>query len=310
MTPSKPLRIMFPVVVSVVTFVVLVLILRQAGLFSKSNAVASASLAGAFLTAMVALVGTLIKQGSDERAETRLQLEAGISALELFADPQGDPSLAIQRTGALIILSSLGHHRLTLSLGAALLPSGELEPAPAARLIGGALETGDESIRRYAVNLFVGQAPQFLTPTGYEAPEPILDGCKDYSSYVRTWSAIGMVRLLTSRDLASWKLDHRFSLNAAIVALVLLWKYESKWRRTRRRDLAGIVKAVLALVPELNTKLAHHRTTVDLAKVRKKTLSAVATGSLAIAAVDALAALGNGEATGMAKLFGSLSSPT
>jgi hypothetical protein len=302
MNRSRLSSVLVPVGISVLTFVALLAAVRYAGLFTKSNGVATASVAGAFVTAMVTLVGILTKQGVDERAETRLHLEAGISAVELFAGPEGQPSLAIQRAGALIILSSLGHHKLTLALGTFMLPSGELDPATAARVLGEALETGDDSIRRYAINLFVSRAPCLLTASGYEVPEPILDGCRGYPPYIRLWSAIGMVRLLTSREVDSWRNGHRFSLNAAIVSLALLWQNE--WDRPGRRNLAAIVRATLELVPDLSGKLGHHKRIIDVAKVRRATAGAEASGPLVTAAVEALKLLGVGGATGMAEVFG------
>jgi hypothetical protein len=303
MNLPKPLKPLIPVAVSLLTFAVVLWVLGWAGLLSGSSSVATVSLTGAFVTTLVTLVGIFVKQAADERAETRLKLEAGISAIQLFAGPDGKPSLPTQRAGALLMLSSLGHHHLTLALGAVLLPSKELDAASAARIIGSAMEGGDESIRRYAVNLFVGQAPKLVTPTGFEAPEPILNGCEGYSSYVRLWAAVGIVRLLTSRELGTWREKYPYPLNAAVSALALLWQNEPDGA-PGKRNLAAILHAALVeLVPGSDATLGHPRKDISLAAARTDTEDMAASGKLACAAVSALHSLAEGEVTSMSEVF-------
>jgi hypothetical protein len=221
------------------------------------------ALIGGFIASVVSLLGVTLKYSIDRRteerlaleaernaiawseAEARLKLEASIRALELFG-PENNQ--AIQRSGALFALQSLGQHTLALSLTSELLRGRQIDAGAAAHVVDAALRGDDIESQYRAIEAFVANADMFLTPQGYEIPSSLIGGDVQHSVYVREWAHTGVLRMLLARSLVDWKMRCLPAALGLVGALVRLWQIETE--ASIKADLAAELNAVLAALPE------------------------------------------------------------
>jgi hypothetical protein len=242
------------------------------------------ALIGAFLVSVVSILGIVIKHTVDRRtedrlqaeaqrtavlqreAENRLKLEAAIGAIQLLATQSGSPSLPIQRAGALIALSSLGQHTLTLALMSELLRQGDLEPSTAAVVLDHAFMSGDGDVQTDAMARLTDSAAQLVTPTGFELPAAVLLRAQELPVHIRRWIPVVVARVLLARSLRDW--------NSALLApsaytlvgtLCLIWEAES--HPASKRDAAAILGKVLSSFPSDGT-ITHPAKTIELTSIR------------------------------------------
>ena len=251
-----------------------------------SSKVVSAVLAliGAFLGSVVSILGIVVKHAVDRRteerlqseaqrtavlqrdAENRLKLEAAIAAIQLLATQSGAPSLAIQRAGALITLSSLGQHTLTLALMGELLQRNELEPSTAAVVLEHAFRSRDVDVQTDAMARLDDSAAQLLTPNGFDLPPSILLRAQDMPMHVRRWVPVVVGRVLLARPLRDWK-SPRFSPSAYTLLGTLCVFWEAESHPTSKRDAAAILGTVLSGFQGDGT-ITHPAKVIELSSVR------------------------------------------
>lgn len=221
------------------------------------------ALIGGFIASVVSLLGVTLKYSIDRRAEerlaldaernaiarseaeARLTLEASIRTLELFGSHHNQ---AIQRSGALFALQSLGQHSLALSLTSELLRGRQIDAGAAAHVVDAALRGDDVDSQYRAIEAFVSNAAMFLTPEGYEIPSSLIGGDVKHSVYVREWAHTGLLRMLLARSLADWRATCVPAALGLVGALVRLWQIETE--RSIKADLAAELNAVLEALPE------------------------------------------------------------
>jgi hypothetical protein len=265
------------------------LVLWRGGYLSLSstagsgNVVAAAlTLIGALLAASISLVGILFKESYDRRsedrartesdradaagreAEKRLQLEAAIKAIQLFAKPDGSESLPIQRAGALFMLSSLSHHELALALASELLRDKGVGPNVVATVVDDALRSKDKRAEEQAITFLYASAGQMLTEPGFDFPSVLLNGSDGLPRYVREWSAIALATLILARPLLIWR-EQLFDAYGALAGLALMWLNEEDVEL--KQDLSAMLNAVLRAFPDLEN-LRHPARFIDITLIR------------------------------------------
>jgi hypothetical protein len=242
------------------------------------------ALVGAFLAAVVSIIGLVVKHAIDIRteerlateaqrsailqreAENRLSLEAAISAVQLLATQSGSPSLPIQRAGALITLSSLGQHTLTLALASELLQRNELEPSTAAVVLEHALRSGKTDVQADAMARLGDAAAQMATPNGFELPMAIVVPSTEMPLHIRRWVPLIVARVLLARPLKEW-LSPQFapSANTLLGTLCVIWETES--HTSSKRDAAAILAEVLSGFPADGT-IIHPAKAFEISTIR------------------------------------------
>jgi hypothetical protein len=282
-------RVALLIVVVIGLMFVAGLILWRGGYLSFRGTPASASvvaaaltLIGALLAASISLVGILFKESYDRRsedrartesdradaagreAEKRLQLEAAIKAIQLFAKPDGSESLPIQRAGALFMLSSLAHHQLALALARELIRDRAVDPSVVAAIVDNALGVKDARVQQSAVALLCASASTMLTDTGFEFPSLLMNGGKGLSPYVREWSAFAFALVILARPLPKWR-DLVYEIYGAIAGLALMWLNEIDMEL--KQDLSAILNVVLRAFPDLEN-LRHPLRFIDITEIR------------------------------------------
>ena len=145
---------------------------------------AALGLVGAVLSAVVALVGTIIKYSIDDRnarqadidasrnytlalqAEQRNRIEAAIRAVDLLSENNQDATKT-QMGGALLALVSLGEMDLAISLLSQLWPTGKATPAVAGSMLVAALKSNSEQTQ-VATSIVLYQNASRIAQTGYD----------------------------------------------------------------------------------------------------------------------------------------------
>lgn len=224
--------------------------------------VAALSLFATAMTALVSLVGLLLKHSIDvqseaarvaeiakadaiaREAEDRLKLDCAIRAVQLFANTAGAPSLPIQQSGALFTLCSLRQYELTLALLEGLLVQKQVDSSTFARVLNIILMTPDERLQGAAVTMLSGYADQLLSGLNFDLPDCFLSGCEGRSAYVRDWAPTVMVKVILARKHWEWR-DRRSAINAITSSITLLWEAERDDRI--KKDTGAILSALLKI---------------------------------------------------------------
>ncbi|HEV2804535.1 MAG TPA: hypothetical protein VGW57_06335 [Chthoniobacterales bacterium] len=244
---------------------------------------AALAVVGAFVGAMVSIIGAVLKfsidQQTDSRqatesartaalqsdAEQRLKLEAAVQALQLFSTSSGSLSPAIQRDGALFMLMSFGQHDLTLKLVRELLSKEELGPGVAASVIDHAIRRGDEDAQHAAVIVFYDNAAQMVTPFGAEIPRSLANWITGLSDYVREWGVFALAKVMCARPLSEWTANFESEAGSVIAALSLAWTEEKNPRL--KQNTGAILRQLLLGFPEFS-KIFHPRMLIDAEVIR------------------------------------------
>lgn len=259
--------------------------LWRAGFFNytgtdPSSKVVAATLAlvGAFVGALVSIIGVLLKYSIDQQAESRLQiesqraaalqaeaeqrlkLEAAIRAVELLGSGSGETT-PIQFAGALFALASLDQHELTLSLASELLKVRKLEASAAVSLIDKALKRGDDAIQIEAIQIFYENADRMVTLSSVEIPSSIENWSNDLSAYSQEWAALALAKMLVSVPLSVWRTRFEDEANGIVAALALGW-YRQHDRRIRN-NIGATLKLLLSAF-QLSGALYHPVQIIDV----------------------------------------------
>lgn len=270
-------------------------------------------LVGTLVTVVASVLGMLLKHSLDKRTEARLiadsernqslqrssddrlKLEASIQVIQLFALPSGAPSLPIQRMGALITLSGLGQHALALTLMAALLQEGSIDPATAAHVFERALRDGDAGIRSNATSLLDTFAHRLISESGYELPRALLDQKSDLPLHTRQWAAVIVAKLICSRSKLEWLSKYRSSLWGLLGRFAFFWQAENDPHT--KEDIGAVLFALLAAA-EAGGVIVVPAGLVDVATIRLQTETLRSDTDQIVEAVEALHAwsAGNGAA--------------
>ena len=275
------------IVIVIVIFAVLAVASWQVGFLRPSNTTSGMTAAilgivATFITALASLAGIFLKAASDAQAErrlnaeaekaraiqreseARLKLEAAIRAVELLGEGKDEVAPRIKRAGALVTLSNLAEHSLTLALLTELLASNGISATAAEYVLNNALSSNDASLQSSAAHIFAGYSACFLTATGCEIPKAIFHGGAELSSSARRWAGIGLARLLLRRPLNGWQVS---TIWAIVGALALVWRNETDLQM--KTDLAAILGSCLAVLPEMS-ELLHPVANIDLKLVRRE----------------------------------------
>lgn len=258
---------------------------------------------GSFVSALVSIIGVLLKHTVDRQvesrleaesqrtkvlqweAEQRLKLEAAIRALQLFSTSSGSPSPAIQRNGALFTLASLGQHELTLTLAADMLPKGELDAETASSLAGQALERGEETIQAQAIMLLNDNASRLITERGCALPECLKNWDGRLSQYVREWAPAVLGKVMASRPRLEWAVAYPYIANDIIAALAIAWVKESDQRL--KNDTGAILHSIIKVFPHIS-KIYHPLMLIDLSQIRPEVATITPHTSFVVDVVDLL----------------------
>jgi hypothetical protein len=264
----------------VVLFALFLVVLWEAGFFhftgtDPSSKVVTGSLAvvGAFVTALLALLGAILKLSSDHQTElrlaaegrdaaARLQLEAAVKAVQLLATTNGQPSPSIQRAGALFALATLRQFDLTLALTSELLAQGQVEAGAAARLINLTLIGGDDAAQRQASDILASNAKRFLTESDVMFPQCLLDGEHTLAAHAREWTSIAMVRAVVAREADAWVISTLVPLIAALAIA-----YENEEEERLKNDVGVLLGEIIRAFPEID-QIIHPRRVLALDDIR------------------------------------------
>lgn len=293
MTPDLTYRsLVLTLVAVVVLFALFIGCLWNAGFFkftgtdpSSKVVTASLTVVGAFVTALLALLGAILKVSADRQVEMRLanesarnaalaaeaadrlQLEAAVKAVQLLATTSGQLTPSIQRAGALFALATLKQYDLTLALTSELLARNELEAGAVARLLNLAMLSESDSAQRQAADLLAARPAAFLVADDWELPQCLTDWNHRLGSHAREWSAIGLARVVIGREINDWKIS---KLAPLIAALTLAYQTESDERL--KNDIGAVVSAILDGFPEIDS-IMHPRRELVMDEVRSSTQS-------------------------------------
>ena len=203
-------------------------------------------LIGTFMTAVVSVVGILIKYAIDRQAEARLnaemlrthaiqrdaeerlKLEASIRALELLADPTVSSSGTLRRNGVLITLSSLGQHSLAVALLQSILEHGEGNVPAAAEVLDRALRSEEPVLIAKTDKLLGMWAHYFISDTGYDLPSALWDGQVQLPAFARESIPLIVGKVLLARPLSTWLSDYPHALHGLVGRLCQFWQRETE----------------------------------------------------------------------------------
>jgi len=281
-------------------FLIFIVALWVAGFFTfsgsdpSSKVVAAAlALVGGLVAAVVSIIGIVLKYSIDQRTETRLQieatraaadrkaesdrasalqtqaeqrlnLEAAIRAVELLG--AGGPKAALQRTGALFALASLGQYSLTMDLAGYLLGKKALGPTMACSLIDAALKRGDDLAKRQAILILYENAERMITESETNAPRMLTswDDCLSVD-YVREIAVLALSKILLARPYQIWLSQFEGELFAVLAALTLAWQGEKNARL--KSDAAAILEAALS-GPSISGEIFHPKKDLNLDEIK------------------------------------------
>jgi hypothetical protein len=161
-------------------FAICIVILWQIGLIpvkdtdKEAKVVAAAlGLVGAFITAMVTLVGILLKRSFDLRslqlkaeAEDRLKMETAIRAVRLLSTETGVEAPKNQQAGALFALASLGQIDFALALLEQIWPTEKINRASAVWLINKAFLSKSKDNHNQAADIICENAEKLVCTDG------------------------------------------------------------------------------------------------------------------------------------------------
>lgn len=286
--------------VVVVFFTVILVVIWRLGFFdftgtdASSTVVAAAvALIGTILTAVVSVIGILIKHSFDRQAlirqemeahrneelkreaEQRLKLEAATGVLKLLSTSEGKPTPDIQRDGALFTLANLGQYQLTLELADSLLDKEDLSAGTASNLISNAILKADENEKIQAICILYYHPKAMLTPEGADIPECLLDWVPGLSDYVREWSVYAIAEILLARTLSEWLEECTYQTLGIIGTVCVAWEREQETKIKKR--IGAILKALLEA---LNTcgVIGLPNKEINLHKIRDEIKECVADG--------------------------------
>jgi hypothetical protein len=228
------------------TMVVLVVLLRLAGLLAPSRDLAGATivassiaLVGTFFTAVIGFVGVILKHSIDLRsmsqqaaaqvrslelqqnAEDRLRLETAVKAVELFGTATAAQSQP-QTAGALFALAQLGQHEFALGLLESLWPAGRVDSPSAVWVLNQCLLSSDQHAQNHAAELLSANAGRLYADGTYHWPAELQARWDTRFSWLaRADLLTARARLLLAAPKAEWNsdrlLDHAAYLSLALV---------------------------------------------------------------------------------------------
>ncbi len=267
----------------IIVFGVVIYVLWQQDIFNFSGTEASASvvaasiaLIGTLFTAVLTLIGVLLKHSLDIRnaalqreAEERLKLDTAIRAVQLFGTSEGKPTPLIQRAGALFGLSSLGQHELTLDLVSYLLKQqNELDPEIAALLLEKALTSNKEHLQNRALTILWEQINKLVTLTTVCLPNCIMDGVCEFKPYLKSYIPRILGSVMLRHPLKDWFVQPLKAQAWAVVAALCL-SLEKENKPEIKNDLIAVLDELLKAFPDIRT-LTHPLKEIDVIKIRKK----------------------------------------
>jgi hypothetical protein len=265
----------------VILFGIVIYVLWRQDLFSFSEktdsatvVAASIALIGTLFTAVLTLIGVLLKHSLDMRnialqreAENRLKLDTAIRAVQLFGTNEGKPTPLIQRAGALFGLSSLGQHELTLELVSYLLKQGnEIDPEIAVELVDKALISGDEDLQNRALTILWEHNAKLVTPTTVCLPSCIMDGVCEFKSYLRSYIPRILSAMLLRHPIEKWQQQPLKAQGWAIIATLCL-SYQTEINSDIKNDLAAVLQQLFKAFPDIGI-IRHPKKMIDTSKLR------------------------------------------
>jgi hypothetical protein len=137
------------------------------------------ALIGVLVTAIVSLIGLVLKQSVDrrtlevtQREQRRMQLEAAVQTVKLMSLDSGAPAPAEQSSAALLVLAKLGEVSLAIDLATEMWPKKRLTSSAAVRVTDYAFAEGDPSLQREAALLLFNNVSKLdIAEDQYEWPK-------------------------------------------------------------------------------------------------------------------------------------------
>jgi hypothetical protein len=142
--------------------------------------VAAITLPGVIATAVVSLIGYLLRQSIDLRTarlgeqaaeaasveQQRLRMESAMETVKLLATQDGKAAPPVQVSAALIVLSKLGEIDLALDLAAEMWPRNQVTSSAAVALCDAAITSGNRMLQRAAAVLILNNWRRLMSDHG------------------------------------------------------------------------------------------------------------------------------------------------
>lgn len=231
------------------------------------------ALFGTLLTAVVALIGFLLKDSLDRRtlglqleaenrradeaaqAEARLRMDTSLTAVELMGANGEEGGTPLQRAGALMALANLGHMAFALGLLDELWEGGLVPSTSAVWLIEKCLVSEDGDLEEAAADLLRKHSDRLLLPEGrFLWPDAAFDEktIELLSPLAVFWSLEALLGCLISRNCDEWDWEY---LNEAHVLLDLFQGHDDT-----RRSAAHAMKTLMGyFLPRVGDNLNRKR---------------------------------------------------
>jgi hypothetical protein len=174
---------------------------------SAKIAVGGLGLIGVLVTAIVSLLGIVLKQGIDRRTfeiskgeQRRMQLQAAVQTVQLMTVASGAPAPPEQVSAALLVLAKLGEVSLAIDLTTEMWPQKRLTGSAAVRIMDYAFSEHDSDLQRSAALLLFNNVSKLdISEDQYEWPTYLESWPMDIDPDARTTIALALLRWIKER---------------------------------------------------------------------------------------------------------------
>jgi|GEM_PF-7062037 len=199
--------------------------------------VAIVALVGTLWTGSVTLAGIFLKDAVDRRnalfqaeSERRLRMETALKAVEIMskAEAEGVP-VQESREAAILVVASLNHLRLALTLGQQFWQRGKISSAAFVQLVDQCLDSGTPELQAEATYTLRMNATRLIASSDHIDFPQMLDWSGDLPRAAKENILLALLNAVASRDRSSWGTG---LLNWVLYALykVTLSEPESRFR--------------------------------------------------------------------------------
>ena len=170
-------------------------------------AIGGLGLIGVLVTAIVTLIGLVLKQSIDKRSleisqgeQRRMQLEAAVQTVKLMTLDSGAPAPPEQVSAALLVLAKLGEVSLAIDLATEIWPKQHLTSSAAVRIIDCAFIEDDSALQRSAALLLFNNVSKLdIAENQYEWPTYLEHWPLDIDTDARVTIALALMRWIKER---------------------------------------------------------------------------------------------------------------
>jgi hypothetical protein len=170
-------------------------------------AIGGLGLLGVLATAIVSLIGLVLKQSIDKRSleisqgeQRRMQLEAAVRTVKLMTLDSGAPAPPEQVSAALLVLAKLGEVSLAIDIITEIWPKKHLTSSAAVRIMDYAFTENDPGLQRSAALLLFNNTSKLDTAENqYEWPTYLERWPLDIDPEARVTIALALMRWIKER---------------------------------------------------------------------------------------------------------------